>query len=177
MYFVVYSAVAGVSSSLGSLFGKASGLVSNYYQNVLQDFIFHSFSFDIFWKKNRLFVTKKLLLQVYISYGSTVLLIVLMLTFNTIGMNFYAKSLQSSSASLIPTLISSAFNYISSVSLLLFFSCLPEKNTVWYEHLFQAFLGRMIFHEEIGILWWIGTVFIFVGIYLIVTGIQKDKKS
>uniref|UniRef100_A0A0V0GCN7 Uncharacterized protein n=1 Tax=Triatoma dimidiata TaxID=72491 RepID=A0A0V0GCN7_TRIDM len=82
-----------------------------------------------------------------------VIFFIAMITSNTVGSVFFAKSLSVSATSLQPTLISTASNFITT-----------------------AVFGALFYQESTSLIWWTGTSLILAGIVLI-SYERKDKVS
>ncbi|KAF3427424.1 hypothetical protein E2986_10258 [Frieseomelitta varia] len=78
-------------------------------------------------------------------------LLVLMVTSNTVGCTFFVKALNASGSSLPCTITSAATSYICS-----------------------AFAGSLIFNESTSLTWWCGISFVILGLLLISRTPSKD---
>ncbi|XP_050305555.1 transmembrane protein 42-like isoform X2 [Anthonomus grandis grandis] len=84
-----------------------------------------------------------------------VLLIGIMLLCNSASMTLFVKSLHQTTSSMVPTVISSTFNFVSS-----------------------AFLGFLLVGEKTSILWWVGMVLNITGLWLVASeNVENNNKA
>lgn len=89
----------------------------------------------------------------------------------------YVKALHQCNSTILATIISTATNYIVSVSN----NIQQWKGAILFIWLFQVLAGIFIFGEAVSLLWWCGFSFIVIGLVLIVQDENKvvidDKKE
>ncbi|KOC66984.1 hypothetical protein WH47_12411 [Habropoda laboriosa] len=103
------------------------------------------------------------------------ILLILMVTSNTVGCTFFVKALNASGSSLPCTIASAATSYVCSViysSIDIYTETRAQRKEIVYLDLFlllffKALAGFLVFNESTSMYWWCGISFVILGLLLI----------
>lgn len=99
-------------------------------------------------------------------------LLILMVSSNTVGCTFFVKALNASGSSLPCTIASAATSYVCSVILWLQYRINNEKDVLLFRScnlLFclKALAGSLVFNESTSATWWCGILLVILGLFFI----------